>query len=294
MADSRNPFDPNRRRILQAGLAASVAGLAFSSLAANALPGRGGWRPGRPWADGYGPLEPAADLATGLALLALPEGFEYLSFGWTGQIMDDGRPTPTDHDGMAVVARRGHRIALVRNHELSAGEGSPAQVPDGIYNPAEFGGTTNLVFDLKRGEFVQSYTSLGGTIRNCAGGPTPWDSWISCEETFHDFGNRPDGFNHGYVFDVPSQQPSPREKIAASGAESKARPLRPSGSATGCQVTVKVSPGAKLPRRSLRGTPSTTMAKSSPPSRSISSRPRPRPRRQSGAPAPGCTYLSKT
>lgn len=212
-----NRIDANRRRLLQAGVAASAAGLAFSSLAANALPRRGEWRPGRPWAAGYGPLQPTADLATGLPLLALPEGFEYMSFGWTGQTMDDGRPTPTDHDGMAVVARRGFKIALVRNHELSAGEGSPAQVPGGVYNPNEFGGTTNLIFDLKRGEFVESYTSLGGTIRNCAGGPTPWDSWISCEETFHDFGNRSDGFNHGYVFDVPGFGISNGQPIRAAG-----------------------------------------------------------------------------
>jgi secreted PhoX family phosphatase len=44
---------------------------------------------------------------------------------------------------------------------------------------------------------------MGGTIRNCAGGLTPWGSWITCEETFHDWNSRADGFNHGYIFDVP-------------------------------------------------------------------------------------------
>ena len=48
---------------------------------------------------GYGPLEPVADDATGLPLLQLPKGFSYTSYGWTGQIMEDGNPTPTDHDG---------------------------------------------------------------------------------------------------------------------------------------------------------------------------------------------------
>lgn len=47
----------------------------------------------------YGPLSPVADDATGLYLLELPEGFTYTSYGWTGQIMEDGNPTPTDHDG---------------------------------------------------------------------------------------------------------------------------------------------------------------------------------------------------
>lgn len=66
----------------------------------------------------YGDLLPTKDLTTGLELLALPRGFEYRSFGWTGQTMSDGFPTPTDHDGMAVVARQGRRIAMVRNHEV--------------------------------------------------------------------------------------------------------------------------------------------------------------------------------
>ena len=33
---------------------------------------------------GYGPLLPTLDETTGLPLLALPEGFRYVSFGWTG------------------------------------------------------------------------------------------------------------------------------------------------------------------------------------------------------------------
>lgn len=56
-------------------------------------------------AQGYGPLSPKKDAATGLELLQLPDGFTYTSFGWTGQIMTDGNPTPTDHDGMAVVGQ---------------------------------------------------------------------------------------------------------------------------------------------------------------------------------------------
>ena len=209
-------IDPSRRTFVKAGLAAGASGLAFLSLAerSSALGhGRGRAASG---AD-YGPLSPTKDLATGLYLLSLPAGFEYLSFGWTGQIMDDGQPTPTDHDGMAVVARHGRSIVLVRNHELSAGEGSQCLVRGGMYNPNEFGGTTTLHFDPRRGRFTRSWTSLGGTIRNCAGGSTPWGSWISCEETFHDWGSRGDGFNHGYIFDVPGSGTSDGEPVRAAG-----------------------------------------------------------------------------
>lgn len=207
----------SRRRFMQNSAAAGAAGLAFSSLAARAATGKGFGYGHASYSPDYGPLKPVADRTTGLHLLALPEGFEYLSFGWTGQIMSDGRPTPTDHDGMAVCAKHGHTIALVRNHELSRGESNQCQVPGGMYNANEFGGTTNLVFDLKNGRFKRSYTSLGGTIRNCAGGPTPWGSWVSCEETFHAWNNRSDGYNHGYVFDVPGFGKSNGQPVRAAG-----------------------------------------------------------------------------
>ncbi len=211
-----------RRSLLKGGVAGAAA-LAFGALGADAVAGASkpaGSRPG-PGSPkgGYGAVAPAIDQATGLALLALPEGFTYSSYGWTGQTMSDGQPTPTDHDGMAVVGKHGRQLALVRNHELSAGESTNMVVDGGAgnYNPNEFGGCTNLVFDTVAGRFVESYASQGGTIRNCAGGPTPWTSWITCEETFHTWNSRADGFNHGYVFDVPGFGFSTGEPIRSAG-----------------------------------------------------------------------------
>ena len=146
---------------------------------------------------GYGPLYPTRDHTTGLELLLLPRGFEYLSFGWTNEAMSDGTPTPGNHDGMAAFGV-GERIHLVRNHER--GRGAPFGGPPITYDPAAAGGTTTLVFDPDAGELVESWASLTGTIRNCAGGPTPAGTWLSCEETT----DVVEGRRHGYVFEVPA------------------------------------------------------------------------------------------
>lgn len=166
---------------------------------------------------GFGPLvtDPAG-------MLDLPAGFKYRAFSVTGEMMSDGYRVPGVHDGMAAYPGPNGTTILVRNHEMQTaapGAGgspypnsasyaatNPAKVYDaGTAAPAS-GGTTNLVYNTRLKRLESHFLSLTGTIRNCAGGLTPWNSWMTCEETGLKTGYTQGGSvmakDHGWVFDV--------------------------------------------------------------------------------------------
>lgn len=135
-------------------------------------------------AAGYGELLPTATKNTGETFLALPKGFEYNVMGKIKTPMADGNATPAAHDGMATF-NVGNELRLVRNHEVAGGK-LPVQgaaIGANPYDEGAGGGTTTLVVNPKTHELVRDFVSLSGTLINCAGGRTPWGSWISCEET---------------------------------------------------------------------------------------------------------------
>lgn len=203
MADSTGKTMSNRRAFLTHSVAAASL-LSFRPLLAMAE--SGGHR-----VSGYGPLLPTPDETTGLPLLKLPEGFRYISYGWTGDRMSDGVATPARHDGMAVIKTDGDILTLVRNHEITSDDGAYGE-PECQYDSAAAGGTTNLSFDSKNGQWKTSFASLSGTLTNCAGGRTPWNTWLTCEEivvnpgAVHRRAGRPVRLEkpHGFVLEVPA------------------------------------------------------------------------------------------
>jgi uncharacterized protein len=173
-------------------------------------------------------LGPVEDLRDGVVRLWLPPGFQYRSFhdtSGTPIVLDDGTILPGRHDGMAAFPGPGGNTWLVRNHEIN-NPGTPfgPAVPAPYDAMAQGGTTTSLV--TSRGEVLESFTSLNGTQMNCSGGPMPWGSWMTCEETVNGPDVGPDFTGtsnvtllqpHGFIFEVPAGGKSSREPITSAG-----------------------------------------------------------------------------
>ncbi len=209
----------DRRKFIQTLLVAAATPAANSSLAAGGDSAR------------FGKLVPDPR-----QILDLPEGFEYQVVCSKGEEMDDGLLVPGEADGMATFPGEDGRVVIICNHE-----NSPRRLHNGPFGTKlerleridknkvyDFGdgltpgggGTTTIVYNPTTKKTEKQFLSLAGTEFNCAGGPTPWGSWLSCEECFTNIGGSSEFFRyvqrerrHGYVFEVPANGVGPVDPV---------------------------------------------------------------------------------
>ncbi|MFJ4006213.1 PhoX family protein [Streptomyces sp. NPDC090023] len=190
----------SRRQVL-ASASAVGAGIAFTGALSELFAGTAAAQPlGR---TGYGPLVPDPD-----GLLDLPKGFRYRVLSREGDPLRSGEgPVPSNHDGMAAFAGRDGRTHLVRNHENRPTAKIRVPAVEGLtYDPEGHGGCTALTLD-SRNRVLSERVAIAGTAVNCAGGRTPWGTWLTCEETEDRAGDNGHTKDHGFIFEVHPTDP---------------------------------------------------------------------------------------
>ena len=117
----------------------------------------------------------------------LPAGFRsrVIARAWS-RVAGTGYTWPMFPDGGATFPLAGGGWVYVANSEVPL-----------------VGGASSISFD-EAGNVTGARRILGGTSSNCAGGPTPWGTWLSCEER-----------DRGYVHecDVLAQRPTRRPAL---------------------------------------------------------------------------------
>jgi secreted PhoX family phosphatase len=132
-----------------------------------------------------------------------------------------GALQPADTNGIRLPSGFTSRIIAVSLlpvagytwHEFPDGGATFAQ-PDGgwIYvsnseSVAALSGGASAIRFSAQGQVTSAYRILGGTRLNCAGGPTPWGTWLSCEE-----------IAFGFVYECDPTGVAPARKLRAMGA----------------------------------------------------------------------------
>ena len=148
--------------------------------------------PAEPGDSPYGPLGEPDDLG-----LRLPDGFTSrtikqfgLPIGSLVGLDKVGLPFP---DGAATFPTDDGGWILVSNSENPPPADITDPTPIGL---DQLGGTQAIRFAAD-GTITDAYSILSGSRSNCAGGATPWGTWLSCEEV--DDGD--DAANSGRVYE---------------------------------------------------------------------------------------------
>ncbi|HYH56626.1 MAG TPA: alkaline phosphatase PhoX, partial [Anseongella sp.] len=211
MATNKNTFRESRRTFIRNSGIVSIGFLGLHNFTLCATREQG-----RPDIySRYGPL-----LKDPEGIMNLPKGFSYKIISRRGEKMADGFLSPGRNDAMATFRGRRGKVIIIRNHEITSDDvGNGPFGPEhellqkidrdmiydyGFGKTPSLGGTTTMIYDERSRKMEMQYLSLAGTIRNCAGGPTPWGSWLTCEETYESKTEGKNEQDHGYVFEVPA------------------------------------------------------------------------------------------
>ena len=200
-----------RRRFLRTGACAGLSAVGLAFAGCRHLLGAKGAQVQELWRE-------CKFVPTPHRLLDLPAGFSCHAISQVGEKMDDGLFVPGEHDGMAAFAGAQGRVILMRNHELYARDLTKGAfgrfnvrlrrvARDKLYDAGRgifpcLGAVTTVVYNPRTGQVEKHFLSLGGTLRNCSGGPTPWGTWVTCEENVQRAGFTYEQ-DHGYNFEVP-------------------------------------------------------------------------------------------
>ena len=209
----------SRRNVLAgAGAGAGVA-LIGATDAAAAKGHHPGHAPHRHGGDNP-PIGPLVDDPAGR--LALPAGFSYRVISQVGVTkLTTGEPSPDRPDGMGAFRTR-HSTLVTQNHEISPKYSYTYPVPttEGtVYDEGLTGASGGVtIIELSHDNHRRrEWVGLSGTLNNCAGGVTPWGTWLTCEEDTSSAGTVYSGKtlakDHGYVFEVVPGSPSEQHPV---------------------------------------------------------------------------------